>query len=318
MRRRLTLAMRRRLTRVLAVLASLLVGTVLAVRYLAPLLIPAGLNYAPNTRADPDPARDPGAAELARLGVSAHRRVVVGSPPASLSLFVVEPRGGQPRPTVLVLHGIRDSKLSMLGWGRRLAEAGHRALLVDLRGHGGSSGRHLSYGVRERRDLAQLLDALDERGPVGVLGHSYGAATALQLAAHEPRVSAVVAVASFTRLREVARLYVRRYLDGLAPLIPAREIQRRVDQAGSEAGFDPDEASPLEAVRRGRAAILLLHGAEDRSIPAAHSRELYAAARGPKRLVVIAGEGHNSVMADRRGVLREEAMRWLARFLPAR
>jgi pimeloyl-ACP methyl ester carboxylesterase len=242
----------------------------------------------------------------------------VGSPPASLSVFLVEPRGVRPARSVLVLHGIRDSKLSMLGWGRRLAESGYRAVLVDLRGHGRSSGRYLSYGVREKRDLALLLDALGERGPVGVLGHSYGAATALQLAAADPRIAVVVAVASFTRLREVARLYLRRYLLGLAPLIPRDELERRVDQAGREAGFDPDQASPLDAIRRSRAAILLLHGAADRSIPADHSRELYAAASAPKRLVVIAGEGHNSVMADRRGILRAEAMRWLARFFPAR
>jgi pimeloyl-ACP methyl ester carboxylesterase len=304
--------------RVLVGVVLLLTAIPLLVRFVAPLLIPGGLIYAPNTRVMPDPDRDPDRRELTRLGVSEHRRLTVGSPPVSLSVFLVEPPAAGSRRSVLVLHGIRDSKRSMLGWGRRLADAGYRAILVDLRGHGGSSGRHLSYGVREQRDLSELLDALRERGPVGVLGHSYGAATALQLAAGDRRIEAVVAISSFTRLREVAHLYLGRYLLGLSGLIPRDEVDRRVDQAGREAGFDPDAASPLDAVRTTRAAVLLIHGERDRSIPAAHSRTLYRAASPPKRLVVVRGEGHNSVMADRRGVLREEAIRWLERWLPLR
>jgi len=298
-----------------------LAGLPLGVRYLVPHLIPGGLIHAPNARRDPDPARDPGPAELARLGVTRHRRLSVGAPPASLSLFVIEPERDPktgPARSVLLLHGIRDSKQSMLGWGRRLAAAGYRAVLVDLRGHGRSSGRTLSYGVRERRDLSEILDALGERGPAAVLGHSYGAATAIQLAGADRRIAAVVAVSSFTRLRAVAHLYLRRYLFGLAPLLPAGEIDRRVDQAGREGGFDPDAASPIDAIRRTTAAVLLVHGAEDRSIPARHSRELYAASSSPRRLVVVAGEGHDGVMTDRRGVLRAEAMGWLARWLSPR
>ena len=34
-------------------------------------------------------------------------------------------------------------------------------MLVDLRGHGGSSGRWLTYGVVESRDLSQLIDQLE-------------------------------------------------------------------------------------------------------------------------------------------------------------
>ena len=73
-------------------------------------------------------------------------RIDVGPPAASLAVALIEPHLSV-RGTVFVLHGIRDSKESVRAWGERLASAGYRAVLVDLRGHGRSSGTFLSYGV---------------------------------------------------------------------------------------------------------------------------------------------------------------------------
>src|SRR3954466_6566579 len=108
-----------------------------------------------------------------------------------------------PKGTVFLLHGIGDrkDKVPYLLWARVLAQAGYRAVLVDLRGHGRSTGRYMSYGVHESRDMAQLLDAFEEQGlvygPVGVCGVSYGGAVAIQWAAIDPRVKAIVALEPF-------------------------------------------------------------------------------------------------------------------------
>ena len=124
--------------------------------------------------------------------------------------------------TVLVLHGIRDSKDSMRGKGRLLAEGGYRSVLIDLRGHGSSSGDWLTYGVLDSWDLTQVMDALDRQNllsePVGVFGCSFGAATAIQLAGHDPRIQAVVAVAPFATLQVAIHSYAR--LLGLGFVLP--------------------------------------------------------------------------------------------------
>ena len=53
--------------------------------------------------------------------------------------------------------------------------AGYRAVLVDLRGHGRSTGKYLTYGVQEAQDISQVIDALEQQqliaGEIGVLGH---------------------------------------------------------------------------------------------------------------------------------------------------
>ncbi len=128
------------------------------------------------------------------LAVTAVRRVAVGPPPASIALWLIDPPDVvRPRATIIVLHGLNDGKASMVGVGRALAAAGYRCVLMDLRGHGRSSGKWAIFGVVESRDLSQVIDNLVEQGlqagPMGIFGTSYGGAAAIQTAGRDSRVA---------------------------------------------------------------------------------------------------------------------------------
>jgi pimeloyl-ACP methyl ester carboxylesterase len=222
-------------------------------------------------------------------------RMPVGPRAASIALAILDPPGieptAAPRATVFVLHGIRSRKEPMRPWAAMLTRAGYRAVLVDLRGHGRSTGDALTYGVLDAADLSQILDALSSHaapGPVGVMGHSYGAATAIQWAGRDARVAAVVAVAPFANLRDVVPGYT------IVPLSPAF-LARVVDRAGALGGFDPDAASPLDAIPKTRAPVLLVHGRADGLIPPWHSERIHAAAPDRSELVLVDGAGHDDV-----------------------
>jgi pimeloyl-ACP methyl ester carboxylesterase len=254
----------------------------------------------------------PNAGRSARPVVDGELRVDVGPPAAVISLRVVD--AVHPRGTIFVLHGIRDSKESMRGWSDMLSRAGYRAVLVDLRGHGRSTGDTLTYGVRESVDLTQVLDALVGRtlvtGEIGVMGNSYGAATAIQWAGRDPRVKAVVAVAPFSSLRDV--------VPGYSPLpLPAFLVRRAIDIAGLRGGFDPDDASPMAAIARTTARVLLIHGRADKRIPAWHSEHIAAAGPGHTELVLVDGEGHESVAGAATTRLAERSIGWFDTYLQA-
>jgi pimeloyl-ACP methyl ester carboxylesterase len=208
--------------------------------------------------------------------------------PEPLATLVLEP-AGPPKATVFVLHGIRDRKESMTGWGGHLTGLGYRAVLVDLVGQGQSRGDFLSYGVFDARELSKLLDKAV--GPIGVMGVSYGAATAIEWAAREPRLKAVVAVAPFQSLRAVVPEYFRRLWPIVSRLMPGFVVQIAVNRAGKLAGFDPDEASPLEAIDKIRAPVLLIHGTADLNIPYQHSEALHARAPASE-LQIVPGANH--------------------------
>ncbi|MFK7985476.1 MAG: alpha/beta hydrolase [Sandaracinaceae bacterium] len=242
-------------------------------------------------------------------------RAEVGPPSALLEAWVLDP-DSPPRGTVLVLHGVRDDKRSMIDVGRALRDRGMRAVLVDLRGHGGSSGQFLTYGVLESQDLSHLLDHLDAlnmlAGPVSVLGASYGGAVGIQLSARDARVRAVASLSTFASLREVVPPQARVELSSVGWLLPDRVIDLIVDDAGELGGFSPDAADTRVAITRTGARVLLVHGREDRRVPYEHARALLDSCPvGQCALVSVSGD-HAAVLGSPEA--HEAALDFLSRW----
>ncbi len=87
--------------------------------------------------------------------------------------------------------------------------------MVDLRGHGESTAQYVSPGYLEARDVLGGVDYVRqraERGPVVVLGVSYGAAAAL-LAAQSEAIAAVIADGVYPSGRHVLQNIRQHYLE---------------------------------------------------------------------------------------------------------
>jgi pimeloyl-ACP methyl ester carboxylesterase len=254
------------------------------------------------------------------LGIDEHFRVDVGPPDASLAVTIIDPAAGENiRGTIFVLHGVGAKSFYMLGTGRELASAGYRAVLVDLRGHGGSSGRWLTYGVRESKDLGQVLAELDRRGliegEVGIFGISYGATTGLLFAAAEPRVKAVVAVAPFASMRDEVPSYLRTALPGVGHLMSDETVQEIVDEAGRQANFNPDDSDVAAAMPYVCAKVLLIHGESDLVIPKSQSEKIHSAAPEKSELAILPRLGHVLIFADPFGEVEERMLDWFDRHM---
>jgi dipeptidyl aminopeptidase/acylaminoacyl peptidase len=172
--------------------------------------------------------------------------------------------------------------------------------------------------VQESRDLAQIVDALDNRGlltgNLGVYGVSYGAATALQFAGRDPRVSAVVAIAPFSSLTQVVPDYVQRYLP-VSTMVDDGWVHDAIARAGQLGHFDPREADCAPALAHTQAQVLLIHGGADANIPPVHSERLRTASPERTRLVVVEGDDHDTITWDRAGRVWRESTAWLDRWL---
>ena len=196
---------------------------------------------------------------------------------------------GQRRGAIVYLHGIADNRSSAAGAIERFTTNGFDVIAYDSRRHGASDGDVCTYGFYEKGDLRRVIDTLEAQ-PVVLVGTSLGAAVALQEAAGDDRVRAVVAAEAFSDLRTVA--------SERAPwFLPAATVRRAFRVAEQRARFSVDAVSPATAARSIRVPVLLIHGAEDRETPPAHSQRIHDALAGRKRLILVPGAGHNQSLS---------------------
>ncbi|MGB0564089.1 MAG: alpha/beta hydrolase, partial [Spirulinaceae cyanobacterium] len=165
-----------------------------------------------------------------------------------LQATLLTPTRGNPRGTILMLHGISARKEQNLAIATRLVSAGYRCILYDSRAHGESGGEFVSYGWREVADAQAVIDAAIAQfeqpeqplAPFGLFGRSLGASVGLQLLPEEPRLQSAVLVSPFSRLEDVMAETAAPYLGrwGAAAVLPLVSGVMRWRTGGFESGWE--------------------------------------------------------------------------------
>lgn len=203
------------------------------------------------------------------------------------------------RGTVLLLHGYLQNKNYVTPWAVRLAQAGFRCLVVDLRGHGASSGDHISFGAFESHDLSQVLDDLQRRGwdvsRVGIFGVSYGASVGLVTAGRDARIKTVVAFEPFASAERAVPELMRAAFAKEARGISDRQFAVAHLKEARLGGFAWTDADIPAALARTRAPVLFIHGGQDHWISPEHSRELLKFAPAGSKLRIAPLDNHVSL-----------------------
>ena len=215
---------------------------------------------------------------------------------------------GARRGALVCLHGIGDNRMSAAGIAARFTRRGLDVIAYDSRAQGESGGDACTYGYYEKQDLRRVLGTIDP-GPIIVMGSSLGAAVALQAAADDTRISALVVAEIFADLRTVARERAPFFLTGGA----IRQAFLLAEQRGA---FQVDAVSPVRAAAHVAIPVLVIHGAADHETPPDHSQRVFDALRGPKRFILVPGAGHNQSLG---GPIWHDVEEWVDRWLaPAR
>ena len=222
-------------------------------------------------------------------------------------------------PAILLLHGNGASRAAMAANARWLSDQGFATLAIDFRGHGESSAADHSFGWFEARDAHAAIAWLKRRqsgARVGVIGVSLGGAAALIGEDGPVPADAFVLQAVYPDIRRAIhnRLSMRAG-SALATVVePLFSYQAWLRQ-----GVSPDALSPIRAVARLRAPLLVIGGAEDDRTPVQETRALYAAARSaPQRAQwIIARQDHDAVTTEESAVYRERVAAFFTQTLAA-
>lgn len=206
---------------------------------------------------------------------------------------------------VLLFHGVSDNRTGTFGAAEFLLLHRYSVVAMDSRAHGASGGKMATYGWKERCDTVAITNALYATERVRhlfALGVSMGAAIALQSAAVEPRIEAVVAEDPFANLREVAYDYAGLHFSSfLGKTLFRPAVMVAMHFVKKEGDFNPDDVSPEKAVAQRPFPVLLICGTADHTIPCRHAQRIYDAARGPKELWIVQGAGHAGALGHAHG-----------------
>jgi hypothetical protein len=210
-------------------------------------------------------------------------------------------------PAVLYLHGARWNLTGQLFRIQQLRDFGFSVLAIDYRGFGKSDG-DLPSESTTYQDARAAWDWLVAQRPDPakrfIYGHSLGGAVAVDLAA---ALSGDVGDASgaVPNAYAATKLGMRQTATGTPAggLIIESTFTTLVDMAkeltfpwlpiGLLMSQKFDSVSKMANVRM---PVLVVHGAGDRYVPYRFGEALYAAATGPKKLLLVDGASHNNSM----------------------
>lgn len=193
---------------------------------------------------------------------------------------------------VLISHGFRYGLYGSVKFLDLFQSRGYSVLLFDLRHHGRSRGKNVTFGWKEKHDVKAWVDwAFSQYGAetVGSMGESLGAAVVLQHAAIDPRLAFVIADCPFADLRQLLRSTLKKkYHLPAFPLLPLGNMWCRL-----LTGLTFAKVSPIRDVTEMTTPLFLAHGMRDDLIPASVSKDLYEAkVQGMRRLYLAPNAGH--------------------------
>ncbi len=226
-------------------------------------------------------------------------------------------------PLIVVIHGFKGFKdWGFLPWlGKHLAQSGLAAACINLShcGIGTNPETFERLDLFERDtwskrlfDIRQVLEAAqhglltDKSEPnparLGILGHSMGGGAALLTAAKDARVRSIATLAGVARANRIPDDIAREQLAALGHVAIENARTRQIMRIGreffEEVWAHPEAFDILAAARTVDAPWLIVHGADDETVPLTEAHELLEAANnGPHtgenvRMLTLDGTGH--------------------------
>ncbi len=239
------------------------------------------------------------------------------------------PKTGEVKAVLVIHHGLADHSARYSGFAERLVHAGYAVWALDMRGHGRSGGRRITFDRIDdlTGDLDTFVALVRTKEPgkkVFLFGHSLGGlTTALYAIERQPEVGGVILSAPGIAFDIPAfGVGAIRFVAAIAPNAPL--LRTPHDTFSSSADViadmrrDPLIESPEGPARSSRAAVdgvarvwarperlvaplLAVHGTGDRVVAPTASRELVARAGTTDRTLRLYDELQHDLLHEPNG-----------------
>lgn len=213
-------------------------------------------------------------------------------------------------PIELMMHGYRGNLERDLNGGIfRALDIGHSVLVFDHRGAGKSDGHTLTFGINESRDARRWIDYIIENinpdAKIILSGVSMGAATAMIVSGFDDlpkNIVGIIADCGYTSAKDIIKKVIRDMKLPADILYPFVRLGAKLF-----GGFNLDEFSPIEQVKKSKIPTIFVHGDKDDFVPLQMSVDNYNACGAKvKKFISIEGAAHGLAFpVARDGYLKE-------------
>lgn len=220
--------------------------------------------------------------------------------------------------TAVIVHGYTDNAIRMLMIGYLYNnDLNYNILLSDLQDNGLSEGPAIQMGWKDRLDVLNWMnianDIFGKRTQMVVHGISMGAATTMMVSgeAQQPFVKCFVEDCGYTSVWDEFSFQLKDMF-GL-PEFPLMYTTSWLCNA--KYGWNFQEASSLEQVKKCSLPMFFIHGDADTYVPTRMVYPLYEAKSEPKELWIVPGATHAMSYKDYPQEYTERVKKFVGKYI---
>ena len=195
---------------------------------------------------------------------------------------------------VILLHGYRCRGTDMAPIAQMYKERfGFNVLAPDLRAHGGTGGRCITFGLLDGKDVNEWIEYCENmfgrRCRIIIHGISMGGATALFAGAYNnSRVVCVISDCAYCSAADMVRREIARNLH-MPPSFLVWIVNTVVKVKG---GYSIYDCSPEKIAGKIKCPVMIIHGGADEYIPPSNAYRLAAQIQSECDVYVCEGAIH--------------------------
>ncbi len=195
---------------------------------------------------------------------------------------------------VVAVHGFRSwpaREFALIA--KHLFEQGYTVLYPYMRAHRKSSGKYITFGVKERYDIAAWARVLAQKHPdlpLFLYGQSMGGATVIMASGLDlpQNTRGIIADSAFFSPKDViGTALVNSYKLPIFPMLPAMDLWARII-----AGYSITDTTCQEALDKTKLPFLFIHGTDDELVPYRMGLQNYEHCHTDKQMLTVEGAAH--------------------------
>ena len=195
---------------------------------------------------------------------------------------------------IVAAHGFRSwpaREFALIA--KHLYEQRYTVLYPYMRAHRESEGKYITFGVKERYDIAAWAKLLAEKHPdlpLFLYGQSMGGASVIMASGLDlpENTRGVIADSAFFSPKDViGTALVHSYKVPTFPMLLAMDLWARII-----AGYSLTATTCKEALDTTRLPFLFIHGTEDELVPYEMGRQNYEQCHTEKEMLTVEGAAH--------------------------